>query len=108
MEARVQPPLLKKELVDMFMSALQGLYYDKMVGIISSGFSDLPTIGEIIEASVKSGNIQGASSVWYMQLERTRIRTWADFANAFPKNYKYNLDMAPTRMQLQNLSQKKE
>ncbi|CAI8587831.1 unnamed protein product [Vicia faba] len=43
-----------------------------------------------------------------MQLERTHIRTWADLANAFLKHYKYNLDMAPTPMQLQNLSQKKE
>ena len=43
-----------------------------------------------------------------MQLERTHIRTWADLANAFLKHYKYNLDIAPTRMQLQNLSQKKE
>ena len=62
MEACVQPPLLEKELVDMFMGTLQGLYYDKMVGNISYGFSDLVTIGERIEACIKSGKIQGASS----------------------------------------------
>ena len=60
MAARVQPPLLEKELVDMFMGTLQGLYYDKMVGSVSSIFSDLVTIGERIEASKKSGTIQGA------------------------------------------------
>lgn len=37
--ARVQPPLREKELVDMFMSTLQGPYYDKMVGSILLVFS---------------------------------------------------------------------
>ena len=49
MASRVQPPLLEKELVDMFMGTLQGVYYEKMVGSISSVFSDLVTIGERIE-----------------------------------------------------------
>ena len=62
MAACVQPPLLEKELVDMFMCTLQGLYYEKMVGSVSSGFSDLVIIGERIEAGLKSGKIQGASS----------------------------------------------
>ena len=53
-------------------------------------------------------SLSGASSDWYMQLEKTHIWTWADLANAFLKNYKYNLYMAPTRMKLQNLPQKKE
>ncbi|XP_058763854.1 uncharacterized protein LOC131637289 [Vicia villosa] len=58
--ARVQPPLLEKELVDMFMSTLQGIYYEKMVGSVSSGFSDLVMIGERIETGLKNGKIQGA------------------------------------------------
>ena len=44
----------------MFMGALQGLYYDIIVGSVSSVFSNLVTIGERIEASKKSGTIQGA------------------------------------------------
>lgn len=36
--ARVQPPLLERELVDMFMSTLQGPYLDRMVGSASSSF----------------------------------------------------------------------
>ena len=44
------------------MGMLQGLYYDKMVGNVSSRFSDLVTYGEQIEAGVKSGKIQGESS----------------------------------------------
>ena len=63
MEARVKSPLLEKGLVDMFMGTLQGLYYDKMVGSVSSGFSDLVTIGERIEAGIKSGKIQGESYI---------------------------------------------
>ncbi|XP_050876852.1 uncharacterized protein LOC127080578 [Lathyrus oleraceus] len=45
-----------------------------------------------------------ASLSWYMKLERRRIQSWLDLANAFLKQYKYNLDMAPDRMQLRALS----
>lgn len=58
--ARVQPPLLEKELVYMFMSTLQGPYLDRMVGSASAGFSDLVVAGEHIENCLKSGKIQGA------------------------------------------------
>src|SRR3954469_10672049 len=58
-------PLLEKELVKMFMATLQGPYYDKMVGSVSLGFSDLVVIGERIEDGIKSGKIQGASSNSY-------------------------------------------
>src|SRR3954470_5470756 len=47
------------------MSTLQGSYYDKMVGSISSGFSDLVVIGERIENGIKNGKIQGAPSGSY-------------------------------------------
>src|SRR4051812_31680259 len=65
MASRVQPPLMEKELVDIFMSTLQVSYYDKMVGSISSGFSDLVVIGERIENGIKNGKIQGAPSGSY-------------------------------------------
>ncbi|XP_050914720.1 uncharacterized protein LOC127129610 [Lathyrus oleraceus] len=48
----------------------------------------------------------GASLDWYMGLERTKIRSWRDLSKAFLKQYKYNLDMAPTRLQLQNQAQR--
>lgn len=50
-------------------------------------------------------SLSGTSLEWYMQLERAHIRTWEDLANVFLKRYKYNLDMTPNRMQLQNLTQ---
>ncbi|MCI69307.1 hypothetical protein A2U01_0090568, partial [Trifolium medium] len=44
--AQVRPPLLETELVDMFTNTLQGAYYEKMVGSVSSVFADLVKIGE--------------------------------------------------------------
>jgi len=37
---------------------------------------------------------------WYMHLEPTRIHSWKGLVGAFLKQYKYNIDMAPNRMQL--------
>lgn len=45
-------------------------------------------------------NLSRASLNWYMQLERTHIKTWEDLDNTFLRHYKYNLDMNPNRMQL--------
>lgn len=53
-------------------------------------------------------SLSGASLEWYMQLERTHIRTWRELAEAFLKHYQYNPDMAPNRTQLQSLAQKPE
>ena len=44
------------------MGTLQGLYDEKMVGSVSSGFSDLVTIRERIETGIKSGKISGGPS----------------------------------------------
>ncbi|MCI83907.1 hypothetical protein A2U01_0105183, partial [Trifolium medium] len=41
-----------------------------------------------------------------MQMEGSHIRSWRDMANAFIKQYQYNIDMAPDCTQLQNMSQK--
>ena len=53
-------------------------------------------------------SLSGASLEWYMRLERKDVHTWGDLAKAFMKQYEYNTDMAPTRIQLQNLSQKSD
>lgn len=45
------------ELIDLFMGTLQGMYYEKMFGSLSSNLSDIVTIGEQIENGVKTGNI---------------------------------------------------
>jgi hypothetical protein len=38
---------------------------------------------------------------WRMQLERAQVQTWKDLMEAFLTQYKYNIGVAPTRMQLQ-------
>ena len=48
----------------------------------------------------------GAALKWYMSLNNTKISTFWDLGDAFVKQYKYNLDMAPDRDQLRAMSQK--
>lgn len=51
-------------------------------------------------------SLTGAASRWYIQLDRSHIRKWKDLALAFLKQYKHNIDMAPDRMDLQNMGKK--
>jgi len=51
-------------------------------------------------------SLEGMALNWYMHLEPTRILSWKDLVDAFLKQYKYNMDMAPDRMQLQNMTKK--
>src|SRR3954470_870927 len=53
-------------------------------------------------------SLSGASLKWYMGLESSRIHCFQDLTDAFMKQYKYNLDMAPDRRQLQNMSKKEK
>lgn len=59
---RVQPPMMERELVDMFMGTLQGPYYDRMVESTSVGFSELVMEGERIEVGLKMDKIQSANA----------------------------------------------
>ncbi|KAJ9175648.1 hypothetical protein P3X46_014185 [Hevea brasiliensis] len=51
-------------------------------------------------------SLSGAALRWCVQLDRSRLRSWKDLAEAFLKQYKFNCDVAPTRRDLQNLVQK--
>src|SRR4051812_26158193 len=51
-------------------------------------------------------NLSGAALKWYMNLDSSEIRTFRDLGEAFVKQYKYNLDMAPDRDQLRAMTQK--
>ncbi|XP_004517106.1 uncharacterized protein, partial [Cicer arietinum] len=55
--SQVEPPLSEKEMVTMFINTLQPPFYDKMIGSVSSNFSDLVIIGERVEMGLKSGKI---------------------------------------------------
>lgn len=65
----MQPPLLDKELIDLFMDTLQNPYFERLVGSVLSNFSHLVSIGEHIESFLKSGRIQGASSSQTSEIE---------------------------------------
>jgi len=51
-------------------------------------------------------SLVGTTFNCYMHLEPARIRSWRDLVDAFLNQYKYNVDMAPDRLQLQNMSKK--
>lgn len=51
-------------------------------------------------------SLKCASSKWYLTLDQTRIRCFQDLSDAFIKQYKYNMDLAPDRRQLLSMSQK--
>ena len=56
MAAKVQPPMLEREMVEMFSSTFQGQYYTTCS--ISGTFAEMVTHGERIEIGIKLGKIQ--------------------------------------------------
>ena len=42
-------------------------------------------------------SLTGVALRWYMGLDSARVRTFNDLGEAFMKQYKYNVDMAPYR-----------
>ena len=56
--AQVQPPMTDKELNKMFLNTLKALYYDRMIGNSNKDFSDVVSVGEMIEVGVKQGKIE--------------------------------------------------
>ncbi|KAK2427030.1 hypothetical protein QL285_025638 [Trifolium repens] len=51
-------------------------------------------------------SLTGAALKWYMGLDSANIRTFDGLGEAFIRQYKYNLDMAPDRDQLRAMAQK--
>jgi hypothetical protein len=51
-------------------------------------------------------SLSGAALNWYMRLDNTKIQRWKDLVEAFVKQYKYNMDIAPDRTSLSNLGKK--
>ena len=60
--AQVQPPLTDKELNKMFLNTLKAPYYDWMIGNSNKDFSDVVSVGEMIEAGVKQGKIEASEA----------------------------------------------
>ncbi|KAI5430834.1 hypothetical protein KIW84_035096 [Lathyrus oleraceus] len=62
--SRVQPPMLEKEMANMFMNTLPGPYLERLVGCNASNFADVVSTGERVENYLKTCKIQngGGSS----------------------------------------------
>ncbi|RDX81753.1 hypothetical protein CR513_37526, partial [Mucuna pruriens] len=59
---QVQPPIFEKEMVTMFIDTLQSPFYDKVIGNVSSNFSDLVVIEERIEVGIRQGKFTYAKT----------------------------------------------
>ncbi|KAI5445993.1 hypothetical protein KIW84_014002 [Lathyrus oleraceus] len=60
--ARVQPPLVDREMSDLFMGTLQGAFAERMVGCPVTNFADIVVAGERIESWLKLRKIQGGNA----------------------------------------------
>jgi hypothetical protein len=48
-------------------------------------------------------SLTGSALSWYMRLDNMRIKKWADLADAFLKQYRFNLEIAPDRTSLMTM-----
>ncbi|KAA0050803.1 Gag-pro-like protein [Cucumis melo var. makuwa] len=51
-------------------------------------------------------SLVGPTSRWYMQLDGSQVHRWKDLADSFLKQYKYNIDTTPDRLDLQRMEKK--
>ena len=51
-------------------------------------------------------SLTGVAATWYTNLEPSRVHSWKHLMVAFVRQYQYNFDMVPDRMQLQNMCKK--
>lgn len=58
--------------------------------------------------SLLQDSLIGVALKWYMGLNSAKTRTFNDLGEAFIRQYKYNLDMAPNRDQLRAISKKEK
>jgi hypothetical protein len=63
-------------------------YYNKMVEVIHN---------DKLLINFFKDNFSGSVLSWYMTLDNTRVKKWNDLANAFLRQYKFNIDIAPDR-----------
>ncbi|XP_058724199.1 uncharacterized protein LOC131595748 [Vicia villosa] len=58
--SQVEPPLSEKELTSLFMDTLSPFFWEKMIGSVSSNFTDLVTIGQRLEEGIRKGKVSVA------------------------------------------------
>ena len=55
--AQVNPPLVEREYVQLFVNTFQGLYYERLCLSIRKSFSKMIMQGEMLENDLKTGKI---------------------------------------------------
>jgi len=55
--AQVNPPLLEKEMINLFVNTFKALYFEYLVGSFAQYFSDLVAIAERIEQAIHLGRV---------------------------------------------------
>jgi hypothetical protein len=53
-------------------------------------------------------SLTGSALSWYMRLDSVRIRSWRDLVEAFLKQYKFNLEIAPDRTSLMSMEKRSQ
>jgi hypothetical protein len=53
-------------------------------------------------------SLSGSASSWYMRLETVKIKKWKDLVEAFLKQYKFNLEIAPDRTSLMSMEKRSQ
>ncbi|RDX93095.1 hypothetical protein CR513_24688, partial [Mucuna pruriens] len=53
--AQVQPPIIEREIVTIFIDTIPSSYYDRVVGNVASNFANLVVVGKRIEVGIKRG-----------------------------------------------------
>jgi hypothetical protein len=52
-------------------------------------------------------SMAGSALSWYMKLDNAKVKKWKDLDEAFLKQYKFNLEIAPNRTSLMLMEKKK-
>ncbi|XP_009622693.1 uncharacterized protein [Nicotiana tomentosiformis] len=60
--ARAQPPLDDSELTKYFIRAQEGIYCEKMMGMMGQKFPELVKMGDFLEEGIKSGKVQSMAT----------------------------------------------
>jgi hypothetical protein len=55
---------------------------------------------------VFQNSLSGATLSWYIRLDNIKINKWKHLVDAFVKQYKYNMDIAPNRTNKFNLEKR--
>ncbi|XP_070039412.1 uncharacterized protein [Nicotiana tomentosiformis] len=61
--ARAQPPLDDSELTKYFIKASEGIYFEKMMGMMGQKFPELVKMGDFLEEGIKSGKVQSMAAL---------------------------------------------